>query len=145
MDTGSNLSDVGTAAAAAKRENAAMAHSSAVIRQCGPCTACCTVMGVVELQKENYQPCRHNCGCCAIYDRRPSMCRDWSCVWLLGFIEGDEPARPDRLGLIFNRESLAGRHVLVAYEVWPRAGREPGNEELLRTMSHRRRSSCASI
>jgi hypothetical protein len=134
MDMESNMSDAG-AALAAKIDSAPAAHPASALRQCGPCTACCTVMGVVELNKGNYQPCSFNCGSCAIYESRPTMCREWSCVWLLGFIKGDEPTRPDQLGLIFNRETLGGRHLLVAYEVWPRAGRDPDSVALLLTMS----------
>ncbi|HEX4146484.1 MAG TPA: hypothetical protein VHY91_23490 [Pirellulales bacterium] len=105
------------------------------IRVCGDCTACCTVMGVVELGKANYQRCLHECGRCTIYEARPSVCRTWSCGWLLGAIEGDERRRPDRLGLMFNSEHLAGKPVTVAYEVWPGAGRQPNSKYLLGKMS----------
>ena len=72
-----------------------------------------------------------------IYDSRPSTCRSWCCGWLLGVIEGDERRRPDRLGLLFNREELAGKPITVAYEVWPGAGKEPNNVYLLRKMSQK--------
>jgi hypothetical protein len=106
-------------------------------RICGACTACCTVMGVVELNKANYQPCSHECGKCGIYKSRPSACRTWSCGWLLGVIEGDERRRPDQLGLLFNREDLSGKPMMVAYEVWPRAGRQSKSAYLLRKMSQK--------
>ncbi len=111
------------------------ARNGVANRVCGECTACCTVMGVAELNKANYQPCAHDCGCCAIYDSRPITCRSWCCGWLLGLIEGDERRRPDKLGLLFNRENLAGKPTTVAYEVWPGAGRQSNNEYLLRKMS----------
>ena len=104
-------------------------------RACGQCTACCTIMGVCELNKANYQPCSHECGCCAIYNSRPNTCRTWSCVWLLGRLEGDERRRPDQLGLMFNHEKLAGQPITVAYEVWAGAGRQSNNKYLLRKMS----------
>lgn len=55
---------------------------------CGPCTLCCTVMGVEmaprpEPRKERYEPCRHcKRGGCAIYDLRPKSCADFKCFWL---------------------------------------------------------------
>lgn len=113
------------------------ARNGVANRICGDCTACCTVMGVAELNKANYQPCSHNCGSCAIYNSRPSTCRSWCCGWLLGLIEGDERRRPDKLGLLFNRENLGGKPITVAYEVWPGAGRESNNEYLLRKMSQK--------
>ncbi|HEX4147050.1 MAG TPA: hypothetical protein VHY91_26365 [Pirellulales bacterium] len=104
-------------------------------RVCGECTACCTVLTVHELKKGSFQQCPHDCGRCVIYDTRPRSCRSWSCSWLLGRIEGDERRRPDKIGLIFNRETLAGKSMTVAIEVWPGAGRESGNAFLLQKMS----------
>jgi hypothetical protein len=94
-------------------------------------------MAVAELNKTVDQRCEHICdgGGCAIYDTRPRMCRSWSCSWLLGRIEGDERWRPDKLGLLFNRERLAGKPITVAYEVWLGAAKESTNAFLLRKMS----------
>ncbi|HTU25689.1 MAG TPA: hypothetical protein VMF30_09845 [Pirellulales bacterium] len=125
---GSRAEAAGTHAAASTPDQAAAA------RICGACTACCTVLGVEELDKENYRPCPHNCGHCAIYDSRPATCRTWSCQWLLGHIDGDERLRPEQLGLMFNREVLSGQKILVAYEVWPQAGRQASNGLLLKQM-----------
>jgi hypothetical protein len=123
-------------AAHAERINAETQSSNGVAgRVCGECTACCTVMGVAELNKANYQPCSHNCGRCGIYDSRPNTCRTWCCGWLLGRIEGDGRRRPDQLGLLFNQETLAGKTVTVAYEVWPGAGKQANIKYLLRKMS----------
>ena len=127
--------DAGRAGPAGKMGVQTTNAQAAANRACGECTACCTVMGVVELNKAGYTPCPHDCGRCAIYESRPKTCRIWSCGWLLGHIEGDERRRPDRLGLMFNREALAGRPITVAYEVWPGAAREPNNEYLLRKIS----------
>jgi hypothetical protein len=111
------------------------AQNGVADRVCGECTACCTVLAVNELKKVSYQTCPHDCGGCAIYSSRPRSCRSWSCSWLLGRVEGDDRRRPDRLGLIFNREVLAGKSYTVAIEVWPGAGKESSNAFLLQKMS----------
>lgn len=55
---------------------------------CGPCTLCCTVIGVEfaprpEPRKEPHEKCRHcKGGGCAIYDDRPDACRGFKCAWL---------------------------------------------------------------
>lgn len=71
------------------------------MRSCGPCTACCTALGVqdVALKKPRYAPCRHECaGGCAIYAARPEACRKFACAWLLG--HGGDGERPDLSGTI---------------------------------------------
>ena len=89
-------------------------------RQCGECSACCTVMAVAELDQAVYTPCRHDAGMgCQVYETRPASCRGYTCLWLDGTITGDERRRPDRLGVIF--DYLAGENVVVAREVWPGA------------------------
>lgn len=60
-------------------------------RQCGSCNACCDILEVTQVDKPVNQLCRHwEAGKgCTIYDRRPQMCRSFSCGWLQGHI-GDE-------------------------------------------------------
>jgi hypothetical protein len=111
------------------------AQNGVADRVCGECTACCTILAVKELNKASFQPCPHECAGCAIYDSRPRSCRSWSCGWLLGRVPGDERRRPDKIGLIFNRETLAGKSYTVAIEVWPGASRESTNAYLLKKMS----------
>lgn len=75
------------------------------MRQCGPCTACCTSLAVDELAKPTHSVCRHECAAgCAIYARRPQSCRDYRCLWLTGLLQDED--RPDRLGVIFNTTHL---------------------------------------
>jgi len=131
----SNMSDADDAVHGYKANAENAAFQGETNRACGECTACCTILAVDDLKKGNYQPCVHECGGCAIYDSRPSTCRTWSCGWLLGRIEGDERRRPDKIGLIFNREKLAGKFMTVAIEVWPGAAKESSNAYLLRKMS----------
>ena len=100
-------------------------QQSRSVRECGKCTACCTVMAVAELKKRNYEKCCHLADRCSIYASRPPSCRDWSCNWLLGEIEGDERRRPDNLGLLFTWESRGDGCILAAYEVWDGAANDP--------------------
>ena len=61
------------------------------IRQCGTCSACCTLLEVTEVGKSVNEWCSY-CDAgkgCSIYDRRPQMCRSFNCAWLLGHL-GDE-------------------------------------------------------
>ncbi|HEX4146483.1 MAG TPA: hypothetical protein VHY91_23485 [Pirellulales bacterium] len=135
MSDTAKIDHAGAAPAAGQGVSQSAASQEAAPRVCGECTACCTVMGIAALNKPGYSRCVHECGRCGIYDSRPEACRKWSCGWLLGRVEGDERRRPDRLGLMFNREPLAGKPITVAYEVWPGAAAEANNDFLLRKMS----------
>ena len=53
-------------------------------RECGDCTMCCKIMGIIELDKPPGIWCGH---CkpargCAIYESRPRECRTFVCGWL---------------------------------------------------------------
>ncbi len=106
-------------------------------RSCGHCTACCTVLGVVEISKPVGTPCfmlakdgeGHGC---ASYEVRPPSCKGWSCLWLLGGIEAS--ARPDQVGAVFDR-ALKGKDCIVAREAFPGGFEkaEPLIEDLART------------
>ncbi|HSH76550.1 MAG TPA: hypothetical protein VLA09_12750 [Longimicrobiales bacterium] len=97
------------------------------IRVCGPCSACCTVMGVPEIGKGTHEICAHLCGAgCAIYADRPGSCRAFDCQWLRGVLEVDETVdndlRPDSCGVIFDyRPDTAFGDVYMAWEVEPGA------------------------
>lgn len=68
-------------------------------RVCGPCTECCRTMGVQEgdFHKRKDEWCQHaHAGRgCAIYETRPTPCRDFTCLWLTGW--GDLAHRPDKI------------------------------------------------
>lgn len=68
-------------------------------RQCGPCSLCCTLLPVIELQKNAGVTCSHvrEGGGCDIHAIRPPVCRSFECAWLLG--AGVEEDRPDLTGL----------------------------------------------
>ena len=96
-------------------------------RTCGPCTACCTVMGVPELEKGLHETCEHvGPRGCRIYADRPASCRSFACQWLRGLLEVDgslDPAlRPDRCGVIFDYQpGTPFGDVYTAWEVEPGA------------------------
>jgi hypothetical protein len=90
-------------------------------RRCGDCTACCTVLGVVELGKPAFTPCgscrtRPPFGC-AIYATRPAECATFRCGWLEGV--GTNADRPDRSGVVLSvtkSESL-GMEIVQLHEL----------------------------
>lgn len=95
-------------------------------RRCDGCTACCTVMGVTELNKPYYEPCAHLCeGGCGIYKDRPKSCHAYMCGWLGGQIDGE---RPDKQGLMVDATLLLGSIVVyIVHEVYPGAAETPEN------------------
>ena len=76
------------------------------MRTCGSCTACCTVMGVDEIQKPERQRCPHLCSSgCSTYEKRPETCSSWSFDWLLGSFE--EADKPDIIGIVSTRQVVS--------------------------------------
>jgi len=105
-------------------------------RQCGECTACCSVMSVPDLEKIAGEPCTRlgSSGGCACYQERPRVCSDYRCLWLLG--QGEEGWRPDRVGILCNTNQTAWRgyapgRVLFAFELWSGAFDTPEVVRLL--------------
>ena len=76
-------------------------------RHCGGCTLCCKLIPVEELHKAAGQRCKHQITGkgCRIYERRPTSCREWTCLWIKGTQGGKE------LPLVWTHES--GRKSLV--------------------------------
>lgn len=87
------------------------------VRECGGCTACCTALAIIEIEKDERAPCPYNCGSgCDVYGDRPIACRDYACFWLLGW--GNEQSdRPDRLGIIFDQGMGLKESSIVAREI----------------------------
>jgi uncharacterized protein len=79
------------------------AESDSYDRECGSCTACCELLEVIELNKPRGVLCQHCTSGkgCAIYARRPDVCRDYECGWLAHHDIPDE-LRPDRCGFILD-------------------------------------------
>jgi hypothetical protein len=61
-------------------------------RSCDSCTLCCKVIAVAELDKPRGQDCGH-CDIgrgCKVYDRRPRVCAEFYCSYLLSPALGEE-------------------------------------------------------
>jgi len=61
-------------------------------RSCSNCTLCCKVIAVAEFDKPRGRNCVH-CDTgrgCKIYDRRPEVCADFFCSYLLSPALGEE-------------------------------------------------------
>jgi Fe-S-cluster containining protein len=69
-------------------------------RECGTCNLCCDVLEVTDLAKPLNELCRHWEGGkgCTIYDRRPQMCRSFTCAWLQGHL--DDEWFPAKAGIV---------------------------------------------
>jgi hypothetical protein len=94
-------------------------------RKCGDCQECCWVPEIPELGQQAYERCPHQCESgCGVYDKRPTVCRDFTCLWLSGQFE--EKHRPDRIGLavqdstLFTLAYFGVPHIIV-YSAVPRA------------------------
>lgn len=115
-------------------EDRLLAESHLAGRECGECSACCTVLAVNELLKPMRWACDHvACGGCRVYEARPKSCRDFNCLWLRGAIPGDESRRPDNLGVMFDCFHSKSTNELrfVAFELWNGAFDEPAAANLL--------------
>lgn len=103
--------------------------------KCGDCNACCVVLGVTEIGKEEFQECPHifwrGCG---IYDTRPSECRNYKCLWLDSFSDEGILLRPDHLGVILDVAEVKklGVPVLVVREVRPKVFEDPNVQVLVK-------------
>lgn len=72
-------------------------------RSCNGCTACCSTTGVAALGKPPQCACVHETPTgCGIYGRHPYECKEYSCLWRMGW--GGEEDRPDRLGLLLHMD-----------------------------------------
>ena len=75
-------------------------------RACGTCNLCCVVPVVdsPELAKPSGTVCRHSRGGCAVYERRPDVCRRFFCAWRRTKLIPDD-WRPDRCGVFATLDS----------------------------------------
>lgn len=94
---------------------------------CGSCTACCAVIGIMELGKPYYARCSHDHGCCDIYGRHPVSCQRYRCAWHMGLLRQREDRRPDRIGILLQLEPEPnGLVFLEIYETRPDAAADWG-------------------
>ncbi|HEJ1056908.1 TPA: YkgJ family cysteine cluster protein [Pseudomonas putida] len=76
-------------------------------KECGPCNMCCITLKIDEpdLKKDADSPCKNlspQKGC-AIYESRPSLCKNWKCAWLM-MPKIPNYLRPDKCGFIIKVE-----------------------------------------
>jgi hypothetical protein len=105
-------------------------------RECGTCTLCCKVIGVVALDKPEQVWCRH---CipgrgCRIYETRPQECRTFGCLWLADEAF-PEALKPERCKVVFAIEAGGSRISAYVDRNAPQAWRRDGIHALLRRMA----------
>lgn len=95
-------------------------------KTCGECSFCCQALEITELAKPAGSPCE-NCrkgGGCAIYPDRPSICREYECLW-----KSDRglpaPMRPDRVGVLLMEDPDSDEYRAVCDPKRPLAWRAP--------------------
>jgi uncharacterized protein len=95
-------------------------------KSCGSCTMCCTALEIIEFKKPPGTPCG-NCqasGGCAIYASRPSVCREFECLWLTERSLAPN-MRPDRTRTILMEDDDSGEYRAVCEPFEPFAWRTP--------------------
>lgn len=97
------------------------------IRECNNCIGCCIAFAIPEVEKNMYDACKHlnyltpkaqtdsdSRGNCSVYEDRPKVCADFTCLWRQGF--GDrEKDWPMKSGLFFVAHPVNGP---IAFELW---------------------------
>lgn len=101
-------------------------------RSCDDCTLCCKLLNIQSLQKPRLIWCKHcDVGVgCAIYEQRPSECRDFYCTYRVSAELGEE-WKPSVSKMVVNFESGIGRvNVSVDPEFSDAWRREPYYSQL---------------
>ena len=95
------------------------------------------------LDKPACTKCEHSDNGCRIYDKRPVVCREYTCLWLSSGL-GLDTDRPEQIGLMFDRPAdvqnhpdYEGIHAVCAREVWPDARHGARAAELLVRLARR--------
>ena len=95
-------------------------------KACGPCTMCCKVLEIDELEKPAGPFCP-SCvagGGCTAYAIRPKVCRDFECLW-----KGDRgltpQLRPDKVGTLLMEDADSEEYLAVCDPARPLAWRTP--------------------
>jgi len=97
-------------------------------RSCGSCSMCCYLpsLEVSEWKEPKNQWCRHCSGhSCNIYPKRPDLCQDFECMWLMCNILGDH-WYPKKSKIIVTSSQKDGetRLVCAVHEKYPLRWRE---------------------
>jgi hypothetical protein len=95
-------------------------------KSCGPCTMCCKSLVIDHFKKDAGVLCKHCVvkGGCKIYEKRPEVCRDFECDWLM---ERDIPQtlRPDKVGTILMEDDETDQYQAIVDPSTPNAWRNP--------------------
>lgn len=77
------------------------------LKECGSCSVCCVALTIdePELQKLADVPCVNirPQGGCSIYEKRPDVCKGWTCGWL-NLDRLSDSLRPDKSNLLIKIE-----------------------------------------
>jgi len=89
-------------------------------KACGPCTMCCKILVIEELEKDAGPLCKH---CvigkgCKIYKKRPDICQDYECDWLTDRSLGPQ-LRPDKTGTILQEDADSDEYHAVCDPATP--------------------------
>jgi hypothetical protein len=112
--------------------------------ECGKCTLCCRLLGVVELNKppvQNCEFCPNEKGGCQRHDDLPPTCADFEC----GYLGSNLPKsfRPDKLHIIVTGEDATDKvHFLHVDPRYPDATKTRIGRNLIAMM---RQQSFGSI
>lgn len=79
------------------------------MRQCGECSLCCKLIEITEIGKPARQWCPDwdKGKGCTIYENRPDVCRNFSCLWLTGELPEKLSPRRTRVVAMWNKEGGA--------------------------------------
>jgi hypothetical protein len=71
------------------------------LKECGDCSLCCKLIEVPPLEKPANQWCQHcTKRSCAIYEKRPTICHSFDCLWKVSHVLGDE-LQPSKCKVVF--------------------------------------------
>ncbi len=90
------------------------------MNSCGDCNACCKRAAIrfSEGVKDKDTLCSRYCNGCTIYANRPSVCRDFNCLWLQA--EMPIELRPDHTGvMVYVKPDAGGGMRIMLEEVEP--------------------------
>jgi uncharacterized cysteine cluster protein YcgN (CxxCxxCC family) len=116
------------------RRSARIVSALPTTRSCEGCDLCCTAPGIRELGKPPAVPCGKLCGepgrSCSIYASRPSVCRDFYCLWRITDKILPDWMRPADCGFVLAANNLDAWPAVVT--VHP----DPQRPDAWRTLWH---------
>ena len=106
-------------------------------RPCGPCSLCCKLLNVPELNKPQGKWCEHvmHGKGCAIHATRPAVCRPYQCAWTISPHLPDS-WRPDRAGFLAHRSADNALHIFND-DATPNAWRQEPFYSQIKSWSYR--------